>query len=74
MVELDIRYAERLSLALDLKIMLLTLPVLVLQVLESAGGRAKLAAPSAPARPATRQLAEIPVPDLPKRDREFQRS
>ena len=63
MVALDIRYAERLNLALDLKIMFLTFPVLALQVFETAFRQPG----PVPAKSATSGLPELPATDLPKR-------
>lgn len=73
MVELDVRYAEKFSLALDLKIMLLTFPVLVLQVMESASGRASLTTTRTPVSSVSNGLPGLPAGELPKREREFQR-
>ena len=58
MVELDVAYAQRRSLALDLKIMLLTAPVLVGQILETRFRRLRPTQEGQSAAPFTASLME----------------
>ena len=67
MVTFDIAYSQRMTLALDLKIMLLTPAVLVLQILEA---RTRRASRSTQEQPSTSSCTETPF----KSKVEFQRS